>query len=174
MGDYTEMSTFTASNGVILDEYGYLFRTPGDGGKAVHEARKEFYQHLRDKELGQWRSLKDPDFAVRQEKPTEVLVIDEKTGRTKVFQTGEVRTSSGSEPFALAARRFLQRPIPKPEPKPWHSPETGEMWVLTHNGITSAYLYGEGSLFRNDHMPALLPTDSNITDGYRIWPAEAE
>lgn len=54
------MTNYTASNGVILNEYGVALQNPY--AKDSHEARKEFYQHLRDQELGRWRDPENHSF----------------------------------------------------------------------------------------------------------------
>lgn len=159
------MSGFVASNGVELDERGYCPELSETAAR-VHEARKEFYQHLRDKELGRWRDPEAPNFVVyeyTQDNTTRIRVVDENAGWAELY----FRYRTDSTDYGDTAARYFAA---HPEPKPWRFPEKGEVWVITHNEVTSAYLYGEGSLFRNDHMPALLPTDANITDGYRIWP----
>ena len=165
-----KMSNFTSSNGIELNKYGNATSTPPGGGREeVLEARKEFFQHLRDKELGRWRDPEAPNFVVYPStsgNPNRIRVVDETTSHSGAYS----RDKTDYTDYGNTAERYFEaHPV-----NPWSLPEKGEMWVLTHNGVTSAYLYGEGSLFRNDHMPALLPTDSNITDGYRIWPAEAE
>lgn len=99
------MTTFVASNGVELIWCGCVSdKQPGDGCKEVHEARKEFYQHLRDQ-----------------------------------------------------------------EPKPWHSAIPGEIWVLEFGGDKRAYAR-TATLFTNWDAPSLLPTDTGIKSGYRVWP----
>lgn len=43
---------FTASNGILLGKRGQIVAASKASITELHGARKEFYQHLRDQELG--------------------------------------------------------------------------------------------------------------------------
>lgn len=156
------MSAFIASNGVELDEYGDCTMGYETYGR-VHEARKEFYQHLRDKELGRWRAPEAPNFVVyTTNTPGWVRVVDENTGLAARYS----RDITGCSGYGDTATRYFEA---HPEPKPWHDAKPGEVWVLEFGGDKRAY-NRTANLFTNWDTSSLLPTDAGIKSGYRIWP----
>ena len=156
------MSNFVASNGVELDWCGGVISTPGDIWEANHEARKEFYQHLQDKELGLTR---EGSIVVRPLSDDEVLVLDEAVGKAETWHRNQISVFPGVFGHDEAKRYFAAHS----EPKPWHDAEPGEIWVLEFGGDKCAYTRTP-TLFTKWNLPSLLPTDPGIKSGYRIWP----
>ena len=168
------MSLFTASNGVVLDEHGdeydvQLRHRKGD----THEARKEFYQNLRDKELGQTR---EGDMIVRPLSDDEVLVLDESTSRSAVWHRHENPMFNGAFGRDEAKRYFEAHP----EPKPWHDATPGEVWVLHDTGFPDSeglpYVVGADG-FRLVGFERLRPipfTSPKIVKAVRLWPEGAK
>lgn len=159
------MSNFTASNGLILNERGYVISRLEVGSEKFHEARKEFYQHLRDEELGRWRDPEAPNFVVYNSGIEYVRVVNEATGCTEEYRRDRTDSSGYGE---TAARYFAAHPA-----GPWHDAEPGEIWVLEFGGDKRAYAR-TATLFTNWDTPSLHPTDTGIKSGYRIWPEEAK
>ena len=170
--------TFTASNGVELDEYGYM-RRAGTLGE-LHEARKEFYQHLRDEELGRWRWPENPDYVVYPDRDKRyinqpaVIVVNETNGATAYCGKDGRYSASGigasdvwCEP---AARAYFDA---HPETKPWHDAKPGEVWALITDESGTEYPWGVGDggewvyAGGESHIPLHAPV---ITAGRRIWP----
>ena len=159
------MSNFTASNGVELDEFGDCTMGYETYGR-VHEARKEFYQNLRDKELGQTR---EGSIVVRPLNDDEVLVLDETTGEYERWYRDQISFFPGVFGHEEAKRYFAAHS----EPKPWHDAEPGEVWVLKVWGEELAYIR-TATQFTNWGTPTQSPTDAEIKSGYRIWPEGAK
>lgn len=120
---------FLASNGVLLDAYGYAKPHTGSSGMhAVHEARREYYQHLRDQELGRWRWPENPDYVVY---PIEVAghtgsdyrecaVLDESTGLLQEYGS-DLPICHGGQSREAARAYFAAHPEPKPLPSEPHT-----------------------------------------------------
>src|SRR5690606_1284379 len=95
------------------------------------DALREFFQHVRDEELGRWRWPKDPDYVVY---PTEdgFLVVRESVGLSEFRNGLYVHDMEGE-----AARDYREA---HPERKPWEDAMHGEAWVITYNGGEHAVL----------------------------------
>lgn len=171
--------TFKASNGVELDEYG---EWAGGNMHSTEEeenaARIEFYQHLRDKELGRWRWPENPDYVVYKAPAGErvpdarhVTVSNESNGEAAwLFEVGSGGVSGGDSWARDAARDyFAAHPEPK---KPWHDAKPGEAWVITYGGDEHAVI-SDGSYFLWEAGSEQPIDDSRITDGRRIYPEVA-
>ena len=111
--------TFKASNGVKLDEYG---EWAGGNMHSTEEeenaARIEFYQHLRDKELGRWRWPENPDVVVKAYEGGErARVTNERNPDiTGNVWRADLDCSMADEQVVAAARAYFAA---HPEPKPW-------------------------------------------------------
>lgn len=177
---------FTASIGVVLDAFGgwvtdncTKVSTPAQD----HEARKEFYLHERDKELGRWRDPERPNRTVAF-KEIHIDGSDER-GRFAVVYDEQTMTSFGywehSRYIPFGARETevdwagtLERFFAAhPEPRPWHDAKPGEVWVLTLEGEpeTAQVVDGYGKFMP---WPIDVVSDGNargkITAGRRIFP----
>ena len=172
-----EMSeTFTASNGVQLDELGF-HRHGSTIAARVHEARVEFYRHLRDQEFGVWRNLERPHHVGYPTSPHTVFILDEATGRGAEYSKASVAVSSNSYGDRLKRESARAYFAAHPEPKPWHTPDHLEIWALKIEGcLREAYVYRDdhtGSWFRpvnNEARVRFQPDDPLIEDARRIWP----
>lgn len=169
------MSNFIASNGVILDEHGDVYANRHcDGYQAAHEARKEFYQHLRDKELGRWRDPEDANMVAYRVPESDdkdgraVRVIDELTGTYAPLWERDVKPPERRSMYATAARYFEAHP----EPKPWHDAKPGEAWVLAAHDDADEYPYVTDSngRFIDENFVTHKPED--FSSGRRIWPED--
>jgi len=172
------MDKYEASNGVTLDAHGLATTEPGYGlltelfnAEKAHAARIEFYQALRDEELGRWRWPEEPDYYARRVSKDEVGVTHEPTGRYHIVRMGGAWEFSS--PFRSVAQAFLEA---HPERKPWEDANEGEVWIITPS---KAYTLGEqinypaifqAGMFR-DHGGSWLAED--LTAARRIWPEES-
>lgn len=173
--------TFTASNGVKLDGYGGLTSAPLSEGRLeerAHEARKEFYQHLRDKELSRWRWPENPNYVVYAlETPghtgsdyRECTVVDERRGLRQEFGSDLPQCHGGE--FREAARAYFAA---HPDPKPWHDAKDGQLWLIRFSDFpevdVSALVKG-GRFVYNDHCHAGIAStdDATLVAARRIWP----
>src|SRR5690625_466396 len=75
--------TFTASNGWYIDGDGALRGTFGDLLllPIVIDHTRQFFQELRDHELGRWRDKDQPEWVCYPDGVDGVLVLNEKDGR---------------------------------------------------------------------------------------------
>ena len=161
---------FVASNGVELDENGCWVANTGPASSewADHNARKEFYQHLRDTELGRWRWPDDPRYLVFPLKDDdEVRVLDENSGQSVAIRRSSFRPGLTHTHFVGAALAYFDA---HPEPKPaWHDAKPGEVWVLEMDGEERAFMLDSADHF--DHYGSYYEKDDPmITAGRRIWP----
>lgn len=169
--------TFTASNGVKLDGYGCRVGVSLIAADA-HEARKEFYQHLRDEELGRWRWPANPDYVVYpigDDHPADVQVVRESDGCVATWCRDWNRADDGSEFRPAALAYFDAHPVRKP----WHDAQPGDAWVLytdfgEHLYVVFASSAG-GYEFRPAHrepvgIGSIALAGTAIHDGRRIWP----
>lgn len=170
--------TFKASNGVELDEYGeWVCGNMHSTEEEENAARIEFYQHLRDKELGRWRWPENPDYVVYKAPAGErvpdarhVTVSNESNGEAAwLFEVGSGGVSGGVSWARDAARAYFAA---HPEPKPWHDAKPGEVWVITYGGDEHAVI-SDGSYFLWEAGSEQPIDDSRITDGRRIYPEVA-
>ena len=161
---------FVASNGVELDENGCWVANPGPASSewADHNARKEFYQHLRDTELGRWRWPDDPRYLVFPLKDDdEVRVLDENSGQSAAIRRSSFRPGLTHTHFVGAALAYFDA---HPVSKPWHDAKPGEVWVLEMDGEERAFMLDSTDHF--DHYGSYYEKDDPmITEGRRIWPA---
>lgn len=166
------MEKFRASNGMEFATVDVEVRwASGYPYNKVSQGLREFFQHERDQELGRWRWPEDPHLLVYVYDAS-VLVVDEsRPGLAPSLYTAEDIAGRHGR-FAEAARAYFAA---HPEPKPWHSAVTGEVWELDLDfgdvGKRDAFMAdnrGE-SVFRR--LDELYPTnDSRITAARRIWP----
>jgi hypothetical protein len=135
---------------------------------------EEFFQAKRDAELGRWRSPLHPDYVVYLI-GYEALVIGEHVGLSQRFERSAVDAASSRVPEQVAAAYFEAHP----ERKPWHDAKPGEVWLLTLDGVESAF-YPSKSLDR--HFTPVAPSTGTtavtfdwpeIEAGRRIWPEDA-
>lgn len=164
------MSNFTASSGVELDKHGFLITPITGENEEVHEARKEFYQHLRDKELGRWRDLEAPNFVVYEsvhDTSNWVRVVDENTGHAALH----CRNKMGSHEYGDTAARYFEA---HPEPKPWHSATEGDLWEVKYPWFTVIAMVSDKAEFVFTDKSSNPITDENIIGGTRLWPKEEE
>ncbi|MGF3055650.1 hypothetical protein [Microbacterium sp. YY-01] len=99
--------SFTASNGVVLSGYGTRLADVGWAKlPAIHEARKEMYQLLRDKELGRWRWPESSRYVVYYH-DSHADVLDEVSGRIRSYTRSEAYAVSNSD-SRQAARAYFE------------------------------------------------------------------
>lgn len=191
---------FIASNGVRLtkNSHGIPVRVHFDAGHEYEGAPGafvmgspmgvavgEFYQHLRDQELGRWRWPENPQYVVYEDKARcyinqpAVIVFNENDGASAMCGRDGLYSASGigaldkwCEPAAAAY--FAAHQLPKP----WHDAEPGEVWVLEWS--SSGLTLGQPALVRNDGKFALRdsssinegvePTDKRIVGAERVYP----
>ena len=159
-----QVNSFVASNGVELDKRGYVIsKKPWDGEGVIHEARKEFYQNLRDKELGQTR---EGNMIVRPLSDDEVLVLDETTSRSAVWHRHENPEFNGAFGREEAKRYFAANP----KPELWHSAVEGDLWEVDYLGIDYIALVSVNAEFIFTDKLSVPITDKDITYGTRLWP----
>lgn len=171
---------YTASNGMVVtrDHNGDAVIGAGTnnisrfmkGGTAL--ALAEFFQAERDEELGRWRwPYLSTLMVYRDGSPDDVMVVDEvRPDEPHRFSRDSV---SFVGPFGGAARAYFEA---HPERKPWEDAQPGEVWVLTVDGVESAF-YPSKSM--NRIFTAVAPATGNsginfdwpeISDGRRIYP----
>lgn len=133
----------------------------------------EFFQARRDLELGRWRDPHEPDcFALLQENG-HVYVYDERRRKYGVFEVthrGPQEVTSGDYGLAGTAARFL---LARPVLGPWVGAKCGEVWHLTVDGQSGAFVVDRHEFFGAypNGTPWLVPHgDERITAGRRIWP----
>ena len=169
---------FKASNGIELDEFGRFKYAHSEIRKtfledAVHEARKEFYQTLRDEELGRWRSKQDPDCVVyRQGEGHPVRILDELTGKSEVVFPEACSDIDGTV-YSQVAREWLEAHKP---PQPWRDAKPGELWELTTKEgkvFTGLAVKAEGKAEVAFVAPDAWGWSLNqIRGGVRVWAGE--
>ncbi|MGF3056177.1 hypothetical protein [Microbacterium sp. YY-01] len=140
----------------------------------AHEARIEFYQHLRDEELGRWREKPDDDFVAIPLSEHEVIVLNERTGGSITWVRGaaEQSTSFG----AATARAYFEA---HPARKPWHDAVDGELWLIRFSDYPNtdvSALAKNGTFVYNDHCCDGWADfdDDTIIAGRRIWPEKSD
>lgn len=123
---------FKASNGIELNEFGRFKYAHSEIRKpflddAVHEAGKEFYQTLRDEELGRWRSKQYPDCVVyRQGDGHPVRILDELNGKSEVVFP-ESCSDIDDTVYSQVAREWLEAH----KPNIFGIAKPGDLWRLT-------------------------------------------
>lgn len=165
---------FTASNGVRLDELGRVMmgapKIPSQ--EESHEARKEFYLAERDKELGRWRSKKNPHWVVVPGEWGTRRAFNESTGETHLFHS----KPDLSIMYYDSVREIIEEYWDEHKPKPWQEAKPGEVWLLTVDGRESAFVLDADQEFngvnRNGQYVCGWQGDPRITAGRRIWPEE--
>lgn len=164
-------TVFTASSGrvVKVSPEGDVHVAGGLGfvGREVFGDAVEFFQHLRDVELGRWRWPENPDLVVYG-KPNDVaLVVSELEGDHRAFPRAEAYAMEGLT-YRRAARAFFDaHPAPA-----WESAVPGEVWVLRYRGEESAWVVGRGDfahLFTQADR-SISKVHRDIAEGRRIWP----
>src|SRR5690625_2476196 len=129
--------TFTATNGLTFTfpEDGSIRWEAGHPPRLVTEALREYFIAERDTELGRWRDEEKPNMVVYRVPENDdkdgraVRVIDEATGAYFSLWERDVKHFERGSVHATAARYFAAHP----EPRPWHSAQPGEVWLLTIN-----------------------------------------
>ena len=152
---------FVASNGVIVDQHGYILTVDFTSRGQDHEARKEFYQHISDSELGRWRDPLNKSCVIYPMGNLvgglrTVQVVNEDHGFCGQVNEGD---PENMEIRVSAARYFAAHP----EPKPWHDAKTGEVWVLEGGGIAEPWAH----TVQRDGMAEV---HINLTAARKIWP----
>lgn len=181
---------FIASNGVRLtkNSHGIPVRVHFDAGHEYEGAPGafvmgspmgvavgEFYQHLRDQELGRWRWPENTDYVVYPD-GTSRSVVRESTGQMmQVSQHQRKVMTTYLDSYVGAARAY---DAAHQLPKPWHDAEPGEVWVLEWS--SSGLTLGQPALVRNDGKFALRdsssinegvePADKRIVGAERVYP----
>ncbi len=172
--------TFEASNGVKLDEYGeWVCGNIHSTEEEENAARIEFYQHLRDKELGRWRWPENPDYVVYKAPAGErvpdarhVTVSNESNGEAAwLFEVGSGGVSGGVSWARDAARAYFAA---HPEPKPWDEAEDGEVWALTGAGGLEQPFRRLNGKWLSCTPNAVEYSAKHAIDGRRIWPVPAD
>lgn len=167
---------FVASNGVELDENGCWVANTGPASSewADHDARKEFYQHLRDAELGRWRWPESTSIVVYEDSPDVLRIFEEEGGTGWVYLWGVVNAGCPAPVSDAGEAYFAARPKPKPA---WHDAKTGEVWVLTTGEEGEGHAWAVdpdfGTAGRFVYVGGLsnIPVDHpDISAGRRIWP----
>lgn len=154
---------FNASNGVTLTDIGAP-REFGAPGSRVHEARKEYYQMLRDEELGRLRDGADCDLMVYpdDEDSDRVRVVRESTGDGVTYGRVMVLGAESAPNLKGAAARYF-----KAHPK---APKfnLGEVWRVSYDGEIhfAAIVNAKGGLYTEDGLVAR----EELEDMTRIWP----
>lgn len=183
--------TFTASNGARIEihESRIDIKCTGDSGEQHFlstketEAAREFFKHEADEQLGRWRWPENPDYVIYAKKESDseprtgVRVVHEATGRSRDIGRDVVEACEATvSTFGRAARAYFED---HPERKPWEGANPGEVWLLTLEGVESAF-YPSKSLDR--HFTPVAPNTGTtavpmnwpeITAGRRIWPEDA-
>lgn len=186
---------FTASNGatITVDQYGLILADgSNDGGHpnrqvltydGIH-ALREFFRAEGDKRLGRWRWPEGPDYVVYpfEGASDHVLVVQESAGVACEFWRGTVNGPSLTgyhSRLSPAARAYFDT---HPEPKPWHDPKEGEVWVLTLDDgeveMECAASFHGGRFHTSNGGAVPLDGDNpdacaQIIAGRRIWPEDA-
>lgn len=177
--------TFTASNGVEVEcgHMGHLnLQHPvqvsplGFGHKDgdYMTALKEYFQHLRDEELGRWRDPENRDVVVYPDGSLGgVYAVVETGGGTYWYRrpVDEDDLAPLAPGHAAAVRYFAAHPLPEP-PAPWLDAAPGDVWVLTIDGVERLFRRSQHGLYSIEHgipLDKWVPTDS-VTAGKRIWP----
>lgn len=179
----TDEKVFTASNGTVLNRWGFNVTpdSPWVLYDGIHEARKEFYQHLRDQELGRWRDPENPHMVCYPSTEPEgsevrkIWVVDEATGKS--LRAWEKHLPLSYDQFAArvseTARRYFEA---HPETKPWHNAQPGEVWLLTVGGHTPELVLvldnRPDNEFSNAEGLRLPVTNPEITHAERIYPKD--
>ncbi len=190
------MNDFTASNGVRFKELNERLKWStdlypswhdigedpgGDGagygvGSLLDDALVEYYRSREDERLGRWRWPGNPDYVVYPPEPGfdfDAFVVDEVAGASSEFRRGgEFRRSSGMRDAADAY--FAAHPAPKP----WHSAEEGDVWVLTidHAGVTGEFgnqvacTVDRGDFVAVKGLMRIDIRDAQIIAAVQIWP----
>jgi len=122
------MSDFTASNGVkVMIENGRVVTSLWpDGAESETVALREFFQYERDVEFGRTRDGVG-DYAIYPHKGGQrIRIVNERDGKSWEYWR-DFRSSPRNGPALIASTYFSSHPAPKP----WHSAQRHEIWVLT-------------------------------------------
>lgn len=163
--------TFTASNGIeVFRGCQFWFVGKAALSDKSMDALREYFRDERDKELGLWRSRKDPNFIVVPDNlKYEVTVIDEQSGMKQWVTRGG---GDGAErSFVVIAEEYFAE---HPEKKPWHDAKPGEVWDLTTTHIpnkVTAWSTFDG-VFMDSAQNRVMGAD--ILEARRIWPENKE
>ncbi|GAB2519669.1 hypothetical protein [Paramicrobacterium agarici] len=128
---------FRASNGWHIGEDGVLReangRCVGYGGDV--DRLREFFQELRDHELGRVRDVVNPNYVCYPGRDDScVRIVSEASGDSWVFCRDD---DFGGILVEQAAKRFFAA---HPQHKPWHDAKPGEHWWLTVKGRAADYV----------------------------------
>lgn len=145
-------------------------------GPAYVQALREFFLAERDAELGRWRDPEAPEWVAYQ--PPEcadydLVIVCETSGESCHYYRADDDGHKAGHPwenlFARTARRYFAA---HPEPKPWDSPEPGDVWVLTVEGQTETWKWNSTGQFTRlrDGTPLYDYQRDHVTDARRIWP----
>lgn len=140
------------------------------GAEAVMDA-EEFFQAKRDAELGRWRWPSNPDYVVYLAANGQAIVIDERSGlhvyryRGEAAEMRRLRAATG-EDIMLASKAAEAYFEAHPERKPWHDAKPGDVWLLTLDGVESAF-YPSKSLAR--HFTPVAPNTGTTAISFD-WP----
>lgn len=175
--------TFTASNGVVLAVTGdgylvgryqptpkHIQMTHATASSKGIAALREFFLHERDKELGRWRSKKNPNWTAAVDLGAVHFRNDDGIHSFSVDLRGRDYSRWVVELREVAKEYFAAHP----EPKPWDSAEPGEVWELTYLPLgepkkTRPFGVDSSGKFRTTQGVRIDPFPE-IVDGRRIWP----
>lgn len=167
------MNDFTSSDGVHVAVQAYVT----DKGPAVWvgghrlspldaSALREFFRAEEDESLGRWRDPERDSFVVYPQGSAGIVVLCETTGISRMFADRDDVDGFRSSYLSPSAYAYFDA---HPEPKPWGTPEAGEVWVLDVDHIgQNAYVAGDFSFLHADHSIPIV--DPRITAGRRLWP----
>lgn len=137
------------------------------------QSLREYFRDERDRELGRWRSKKDPDYYVipHYSNPDTVTVVYERDNREQVAHRSE--DYSVLRGFKEVGEEYFAA---HPEKKPWHDAKPGEVWVITTENVSDEvavqrtdrleWQYNDGAVFQDEEL--------KIKSARRIWPENKE
>lgn len=170
------VKTFVASSGIEITEFGHVEAVPeGCDWLEVHEARAEFYRHLRDKECNRFRHPAFPQFVLYHRHPTSVLLIDETTGAMWNVGIDDDLLEGSDQGDVIESYRCRL-------PKDWENADPGETWMLELKGERKR-TFGHVRELAEVKAPGRLPffdalgraiDPMRIESGIRVWSGECD
>ena len=151
------MSTFTASNGVVIEDRGgslFIGSTILFGAGSLHgPALVEYFRAKEDARLGRWRWPENPDYVVyRTDHADSVRVFRESDGIARHYN----RTYVASGPFDMAGRGYFDA---HPERKPLlllQAQDVADVWVTLNEYTLDQRAHAEHTarLLESQDVPA--------------------
>lgn len=187
------MTGFVASNGITVE----IYQATPDGTPVLQvanadgqypvllaagghiDAIREFFVDALDKQLGRWRWPENQSFVVYPEEPGSewVRVICEPQAlMVRMDRKEACHDYVDRTVYQNAARAYFEAHA---EPKPWHSAEVGEAWLLTidgdeHTAVARAKRgASDTDVVFETTRGGFGTTGTAITAGRRIWPEDA-